>query len=869
MAGDDKTIRIGADSASLKRSLRDVDALTAAFERLKKAGVRMPGMGAVGDLSSTAGAAKFGKEILNVSRNMDRLSDKARAFVKVMGDARVPVAIKALNKEYDEATKKLEKMARVWETMQRTRKVSPEYAARIASRVAETQASRQGAAREALQLGQPIAGTGGGWRGAARVGLGQIAGRMGLGTPVGAMAAAAGSMYVATSVAQGVHDRYAQQREAGVGAASVFNQRAIQILSGQGHREAYLRRLGVEREAQSDMRRQTPLALLGRGRIGAAMGVKSTAGALATDYGIAGGIGAIAGGIVGSALPVVGTAIGAAAGAALGSGAAAAYRFYQGGGVRGLFEDPEAARLQEQTGQYLRGREAAEKRKEVNMFIYDQYMDKSPAISQLQRLRGITNTGFQGGAGHMTNPLTGTRGIDPESGQPLLPGLGNYSFDRIVAAETAQGAVGARGIRGTEEMMRMQREHGIENAPAMSARLGLATNFGGNQERQFKEVLASAYAMGMDRSEMKVERESFVEAVVAASERTGRNTNLVADAAGIEAEQLRAGLGPKSTVNDIMAAAGAEGILKTMTGGEEGPAAALARRTTHQFLGSAPNKLSYAEQSYLSTIGASMISKDADAQGLLKKAYGLGDSDADKATLARKTRDLTQERAKDTFHILGWSDRKTDEYIRRSNLKAGDPEALTENERLGVRAEMWQSRSAFGKEGMREAGYALEQAGLMASGGGVTPVGKDQKSKRSGGRTGRVAGGGTIEYDAYYEKDEPSVWDKIKGRVMPVTGDEKVERERAAGEKTVLAEAGKDIKSIDASVEAGMKAAKSFKEIFAAASGPEGLTGITKSLDANLKTITAALSGLADAAGKYPGATPFKGKEPDQPEKTR
>ena len=791
----DKTIRIGAEASSLAKARREVDALATALERLRKSGVSIPGAeGAakVGDLTSSVGVAKFSKELLSATGHMNRLTETAKGFVRVMGDAKISSTLKGMGREYDTATAKLEKLARVWEKLEtrstRTgRTISAQTRESFFNQAAEAQATRVRTQGEQAQL----EGSGG------AVGALLLA--------KGAAAGGAGYM-VATGVAGGAVDRYVSKREALVGAMGPVSRYYGQMLAGKGYREMYLRSLGVEDRSRRDASRLTPLSLLAHGRVGAAMGMggtpEDTIRAGMVDYAAAFGVGALAGGSLGllttggtMSIPM------AIAGGVAGVGA----RFFSGGGVRGTMESPAAQRSLEEIRQYQRARADNEAIEALNTQVFDTYVGRAPTYGALGRGLGMGQEG-------VLHALT-------------RAGQGRFGFDKTAQAMMSQMAVGARGVRYTENAQNVARYFGVENAPALTAQLGLATGFRGSfagPQAQLEGLVQRVNRIMPDRpgEGMKVERESMVNAIVEATARVGRESYLSPHAAAIQGRIMTAGVGKDANLN-VIAAAAAPNILGAMTASDQG-----------QF--GAANMIAVME-----TIGASR--------------RGRGLSNATRAMLMD----------------ADWKTVSTDERLKGALMDEGytEAEAQAELNRLSTNKAI---RAAAAIKIPRK---VLEEVGWKVARGEQTPTdirkisgpmqaympgykGKGIKADVDAAQMALAAvGGAGVGWED--RKLGMDLWDTERmkrERTTPMTLGEKIEGvEGAAAEANQALVADKNgVSAINDLMDKAAAATPDVVKDIEGKRGPGGsLAGTSADAVKNLDDVTAALGRLSDAASQF------------------
>jgi len=826
---DEKQIKIGADASQLQRAKREVDALTQALEKLKKSGISTPGVGKVGDITTTAGVAKYSKELLIAGSSMDKLTAKAKAFSKAMGDTKVQTALKGLSKEYDTATTKLEKMARIWEKLEtraaRTgRAISNRTRESFANAAATAQAERTSTRWDIKGL-ETATNTGFfGKGGGLDKGVSSLLAR---GPAIIGGAVGLAAMTTATGIPGAMYGRYTQQREAATGAAGTFNQYATQILTGQADKEAYLRRLGVEKRAQADSDRLYKLNLMSKGKFGAAMGAKSATTAGIMDYGlIPAAIGLTAGaatvaGSLALALPTGGGSMAGIAAAPMVAGSAAlaasGYQFYNRGGIRGMAEDPAAQRSLAKQQERAAGRPSAEAREEVNVKVRDEYMSRMPVISDLQRTLDISEY-------NITAPLK-------------TAGLGPYTFNQTTAAMQAMTGSGARGVdggsirglQGVKEMQRMQRDYGIERAPDLARGLGLATGWAGQPDRQVKEVLASAMAAGFDRSELRVERNSFVEAVVAATERTAATRYLSAAAGTAEANVLGAVTqgkkgGPNQT--DIAAAVTAMDVVRNITGAESGLAGALSARSVRQVMGKEGKHMTMAELGYLQRTSSQELLTDKTAQGFLEKYMSAGEA-------TKRLKQLSEEKDLNILRMTGMGEKESRNLLGKKELGADEK---------------------------RDLGVLLQQFTAQFPGQKQAEEAAAQLSKRFGLKTPTELGAAGTAALASVEAGAGGLKDTVA---------QKQERMIGQADLTLLLRAETQFKTIVGSIGDGEVAARNFDEVLKSLSGEDGsLANATESLDKNLRIITSRFNELAVAAGNVTGHKFKLEGDPDQPPST-
>lgn len=823
----DKKILIGADASALKGARKEIDALTQALDRLKKAGIGAPGAaGAKGtDITTASGSAKFTKDIMLASQRMGDLSGKARELMKTMTDVKMKTSAKGMVDAYKDANKELEKLTKTWERYVRMKErsgqpVSEAIRNQMASRMQGASTARVGAGEQLdmfSRMGIDLPGMpkrslmqrmGGGIRG--------MFGKLGAMGPaaLGGLGGAMGYSLL-TGIPRGLHQRYEEQREARTAAAGVFNQRAMQILSGKGHDEAFYRRMGVEQAAQKDMGMQTTRSLLGQGQFAAAMGLGTKKegsfwkqiGTSIVDYGTAGLAGAASGAALGGIAGAVSgpgalftAGAGAIGGFGMGVASAAGLKFFGGGGISGMMRDPHAAFKMTSAREYAKSRAANEEQIATLNFVKDQYINKVGAISELQR-GGVLGSGA-GFLGDLKNA-----------------GLGSFAFDQVAGAMNDQYRVGARGVRGTRQGLALQRMYGVEGAAGMSARLGLASGFKGDQTSQLKDVIAEGFAKGMGKGKFKVERQAFVEAMVASTERMGQARYLTGDAARAEAAIVASGLTPGATnLNEIAAAEGARQAIMAQTGSEAGISGALSARAVRRTFGK--SKISVAQMGYFQRLGAGQAATDKFALQTITDITGLKGNDA--IEFAKK---LDKAKGENLLLEAGFKRGQIDD------MASG--KALTAKDKRAAAAQLLQASPELGT--IKRAMQAVSQAQSIVSG-------------------------------TYYGSGKG-----IGGPRVGVTDAEKLERERAAADLTVLQKARDMYHDIAGAIDDGTTSARNFKEVMKKLGpGEGGMQEITESLDQNLDTITRALGRLATVAGTFPGATPYtpsnQGKKGSQAE---
>ena len=500
----DKKITFEFSGRGFDVQKRQLDSFVKGLESLKKQGLEVNKV--FKGLDSTSSLINFNKTLITTSRSLKGLGKDVTDFFKGFTDQRVKSSQEQLKGRLESINSSIKRYV---EYLKSTN-IETEKRARLEERVLTLAAKSTTMQHNLLEL----QAQGGGFKGMMAKAAGYLptseAGMMALG------GAAFGAGVAGVRTFAGMRSEYwTGQQEALAAKAGVVTPRVIEALQGQAGRERYFRQIGGNAAAEKYMSDTGTWELIRRGRFGAAMGLSNKLGGTAAD--VAGTVasgGLVAGGLAG--LLGIGTGLGLAiptggaslimAGAGMAALGTAAYV-----GVRGaLGERPQDIREKVKTQQYLQGRQFSEQQKALDMYYYEYAADRAGGWNQMQRLLG---TGIYGAE------ETGRRGV---VGNAVRMGFTRNDADRMAIEMAERG--GARGVGGTNlgAALTLQREYGLERAGAMMGGLGTVGGFG-RQESILKDTLAMAVSKGLQNVDMKIEREAYVEAVMAATERlTGR-----------------------------------------------------------------------------------------------------------------------------------------------------------------------------------------------------------------------------------------------------------------------------------------------------------------------------------------------------------
>ena len=488
----DKRLTFALEGKGWADQKRQLDSFVKSMESLKKAGHDVSKV--FKTIDTTGGIAKFNKDLFASAKSMRGLGKETQEYLKAFTDQKVKTSQEQLKTRLGQINDGIKRYVEFLRT------TNVETGRRI-----HLESNLVALLGKKMALEGEVGPTGfmGGLMGRLKgmvptTPFGQVMAGVGLG---------AGGVEMIQRIS-GMYADYTRMRaEAKAERAEFATAPLIQGWRGQLGRAAYEARLGILGGAEAYSNKMLRPELRRQGLWGAAAGAQNPLESVVKGGIRRAGIGAVLGGSALAAgafiFPPAAPFLAAAAPYVIGGAAA-------GGAGLGIWKeagtDPKAIRDLTQKRLFQEGRALGQRQFGAALEVFDYYNDRAESFNQMQRLLG---TGIYGRA------ETGTGGI---IGQAMRGGYTRDEAERVALDMTERGGARAAGGGAHFAALRYAREYGIERAGGLMGGVGMAGGFRGAQNLMY-DSLANAVSIGLGKTEMKIEREAYVEAVMSATER--------------------------------------------------------------------------------------------------------------------------------------------------------------------------------------------------------------------------------------------------------------------------------------------------------------------------------------------------------------